>query len=54
MAGQAGETGASSRWPSEMLEDWAGFADQLSVVAVVDESDLPLRLDGISERTTAT
>lgn len=39
--GQAVESEASFRWPSETLTDWAGFADQLSVVTVVDERDLP-------------
>lgn len=38
---QSPESGASSRWPSQTLVDWAGFADQLSVVTVVDERDLP-------------
>jgi hypothetical protein len=32
---------ASHRWPSSTVGDWAGYADQLSVVSVVADRELP-------------
>lgn len=31
----------TSRWPHETLQDWASYADQLSVISVTDEWELP-------------
>lgn len=32
---------ASTRWPADALRDWADFADQVSVLRVVSEKQLP-------------
>lgn len=43
-AGRATSIAGSSypRWPAETLADWAGFADQVSVLTVTGERRLPL------------
>jgi hypothetical protein len=34
---------SSARWPAETLVDWVGFADQVSVLEIVSERQLPLQ-----------
>lgn len=36
------------RWPAESLVDWAGFADQVSVISIVSERQLPMEPDVIA------
>lgn len=31
----------SARWPSERVRDWTGYADQFSLVTVLEEKELP-------------
>ena len=37
----SGASEGSTRWPADSLTDWASFADQFSVVSVLDETELP-------------